>query len=200
MIGFPNGPIRPEPSRPKRPTFLNAVVQRNYVDGHCLNKQTSLLPYIVFSTTLLSTRCWHQDLRHVLPAQRMNYDMQVELYFSHFQLECVPCKLCLTYTQFRWNSSYREYRVQYEGKVLLDTDSEQAHCLYRANFVETQLCNLTFFSNPIPATARFNPLNTKRRPLYLKTQFIPRSKHFSSRLQKPISLCCKWHKSLFVLR
>ena len=47
---------------------------------------------------------------------------------------------------------------------------------------------------------KLNPLNTKRRLLYLKTQFVPRSKHFSSRLQKPISLCCKWHKSLFVLR
>ena len=28
----------------------------------------------------------------------------------------------------------------------------------------------------------FNPLKTKRRPLYLKTHFVPRSKHFSSRL------------------
>jgi len=27
-----------------------------------------------------------------------------------------------------------------------------------------------------------NPLKTKRRPLYLKTQSVPRSKHFSSRL------------------
>ena len=27
-----------------------------------------------------------------------------------------------------------------------------------------------------------NPLNTKCRLLYLKTQFVPRSKHFSSRL------------------
>ena len=27
-----------------------------------------------------------------------------------------------------------------------------------------------------------NPLNTKRRLLYLKTHFVPRSKHFSSRL------------------
>ena len=27
-----------------------------------------------------------------------------------------------------------------------------------------------------------NPLNTKRRLLYLKTQFLPRSKYFSSRL------------------
>ena len=27
-----------------------------------------------------------------------------------------------------------------------------------------------------------NPLNTKRRLLYLKTQFVPRSKHFSSQL------------------
>ena len=46
----------------------------------------------------------------------------------------------------------------------------------------------------------FNPLKTKRRLLYLKNQFVPRSKHFSSRLKKPISLCCKWHESLFVLR
>ena len=28
----------------------------------------------------------------------------------------------------------------------------------------------------------FNPLNTKRRLVYLNTQFVPRSKHFSSRL------------------
>ena len=28
----------------------------------------------------------------------------------------------------------------------------------------------------------FNPLKTRRRPLYLKTQFVPRSKHFSSLL------------------
>jgi len=27
-----------------------------------------------------------------------------------------------------------------------------------------------------------NPLNPKRRPLYLKTQSVPRCKHFSSRL------------------
>ena len=27
-----------------------------------------------------------------------------------------------------------------------------------------------------------NPLNSKRRPLYLKTQSVPRCKHFSSRL------------------
>ena len=27
-----------------------------------------------------------------------------------------------------------------------------------------------------------DPLNTKSRLLYLKTQFVPRSKHFSSRL------------------
>jgi len=28
----------------------------------------------------------------------------------------------------------------------------------------------------------FNPFKTKRRLLYLKTQFVPRSKHFLSRL------------------
>jgi hypothetical protein len=33
----------------------------------------------------------------------------------------------------------------------------------------------------------FNHLKTKSRPLYLKTHSVPRCKHFSSRLQKPIS-------------
>jgi hypothetical protein len=45
-----------------------------------------------------------------------------------------------------------------------------------------------------------NPLKTKRRPLYLKSQSVPRCKHFSKQKKKPISLCCKWHMSLFVLR
>jgi hypothetical protein len=31
-------------------------------------------------------------------------------------------------------------------------------------------------------TIQVNPLKTKRRPLYLKTQSVPRCKHFSSRL------------------
>ena len=31
-------------------------------------------------------------------------------------------------------------------------------------------------------TLELNPLKTKRRLFYLKTQYVPRSKHFSSRL------------------
>jgi hypothetical protein len=31
-------------------------------------------------------------------------------------------------------------------------------------------------------TYKFNPLETKRRPLYLKAQSVPRCKHFSSTL------------------
>jgi len=45
-----------------------------------------------------------------------------------------------------------------------------------------------------------NSLKTKGRPLYLKTQSVPRSKCFSSPLWKQMCLCCKWHKSLVVLR
>ena len=36
--------------------------------------------------------------------------------------------------------------------------------------------------------------------LYLKKHFVPRSKHFSSRLYKPISLYFTGQNSLFVLR
>ena len=51
-------------------------------------------------------------------------------------------------------------------------------------------CNLAFMPSAkigagkaIPSLREeINPLKTKRRPLYLKNQFVPRSKHFSSRL------------------
>ena len=33
-----------------------------------------------------------------------------------------------------------------------------------------------------PTAVQVNPLKTKRGLLYLKTQFVPRSKHFSYRL------------------
>ena len=41
---------------------------------------------------------------------------------------------------------------------------------------------LTEPNAPIYAMKIFDPLQTKRRPLYLKTQYVPRCKHFSSRL------------------
>jgi len=45
----------------------------------------------------------------------------------------------------------------------------------------------------------FNHLKMKHRLFYLKTQFIPHSKHFSSVI-KTNQLCCMGQKLLFVLR
>ena len=46
-----------------------------------------------------------------------------------------------------------------------------------------------------------NPLKTQLKLFYLKTQFVPRSKHFSiSVVKKPISLCYIRQKSLLVVR
>ena len=41
---------------------------------------------------------------------------------------------------------------------------------------------ISFLPFLVVLTAILNPLKTKRRLFYLKTQFVPRSKHFSSRL------------------
>jgi len=43
----------------------------------------------------------------------------------------------------------------------------------------------------------FNPLKTKRRLIYLKAQFVPRSKHFSFRLEKPVNVIRGRRRSLF---
>jgi hypothetical protein len=52
--------------------------------------------------------------------------------------------------------------------------------------IPTDLPNLISFTNQKLRNGNhkrnFNPLKTKRRLLYLKTQFVPRSKHFSSGL------------------
>ena len=44
------------------------------------------------------------------------------------------------------------------------------------------VCNWYGEAKLVLLQVRFNLLKTKRRLLYLKTQFVPRSKHFSSRL------------------
>ena len=72
--------------------------------------------------------------------------------------------------------SYRVYMFLdcFEAKIL------------SSNFWSTPL----HYSHTLPKKVRLfrernvqiNPLNTKRRLLYLKTQFVPRSKHFSSKL------------------
>ena len=48
-----------------------------------------------------------------------------------------------------------------------------SYCFFTATMVTRNL---------LAVTSYINPLKTKRRLLYLKTQFVPRSKHFSSRL------------------
>ena len=45
-----------------------------------------------------------------------------------------------------------------------------------------------------------NPLNTKRRLLYLKTQSVPRCKYLPPRLQKPVIDCWLGEIYLFLLR
>jgi len=78
-----------------------------------------------------------------------------------------------------------------------------------AQYVSTQVIRITWL-NTVKTTVRgrnlfplqasslsctyFNPWKEKRRLLYLKTQSVPRSKHFSSRLYKPTILCL-WGRS-----
>ena len=63
--------------------------------------------------------------------------------------------------------------------VMLDTD--QRAVWLRSNGNKKQ-CSVKDRRNTTITDSFINPLSTKRRLLYLKTQFVPRSKHFSSRL------------------
>ena len=68
--------------------------------------------------------------------------------------------------------------MMYKAKVAVCSDIRTTHSTQSDGHVEFFMLNLVVHKE----TARLNPLKTKRRLLYLKTQFVPRSKHFSSRL------------------
>jgi len=93
----------------------------------------------------------------------------------HFMFNNFFRKSCLFYIMRKMLQSGAGHTCQY---------GTCAHCITKATHTLTI----------------FNTLKTKRIRLYLKAQSVPRCKHFSSQLLKPISLWWTWHKSLFVLR
>ena len=97
-----------------------------------------------------------------------------------------------------WRFAWWIYRTYWKNTRILRNSLWSK--VRKSKYESTSACPSVAQYQRLNRLVNFNPLNTKRRLLYLKTQFVPRSKHFSSRLLKPISLCCKWHKSLFVLR
>ena len=71
-----------------------------------------------------------------------------------------------------------------DDQLLIAQDYEDLEYMTRKLIDEYELWVLKLnVKNQIHGHRRhINPLKTKRRLLYLKTQFVPRSKHFSSRL------------------
>jgi len=87
-----------------------------------------------------------------------------------------------------YNSDYPTLSSNRANLTLLCTIS---YHLYRFHISSTpSYCNMLTHRRPVnspslslsPIFLNFNPLQTKRRPLYLKTQSVPLCKHFSSRL------------------
>jgi len=105
-------------------------------------------------------------------------------------------------------NEYQEYSLGRKGGQWVGLTTWQLYRLHLPIVFKSGSLNLLEPLRPVKASNGIallllyliNPLKTNDRPLDLKSQSVPRCKHFSSRLWKPISLWCKWHKSLFVLR
>ena len=83
------------------------------------------------------------------------------------------------------------YVLELSGRPTVVSQSVINHCwlwssnIHTANHLTSAVARAVTLLDMLwrRTTVRaFNPLNTKRRLLYLKTQFVPRSKHFSSQL------------------
>ena len=88
-------------------------------------------------------------------------------------------------------STSREQPFSLEGHIERNSvcGPHYKQCLYSCLFIINNNNNNNNIQSEVPILGwlnlfenNLNPLNTKRRLLYLKTQFVPRSKHFSSRL------------------
>jgi hypothetical protein len=111
----------------------------------------------------------------------------------------------------KWLSVTRRFRINYKKRIwsLFYPSVRLSACKNRApldgftwNLILeafTKICrkalNLFTIGQKYRKLTYINLLKTTTRLLYLKTQSVPRCKHFPSRLQKPISLCCKYRAS-----
>ena len=99
---------------------------------------------------------------------------------------CIP-KATNTHTQRICNIYYIS-AVTAVARMCLNV-TIYVHCISgcysscgRGMFFKPVICFCLFRSLGHRDTHKINPLNRKHRLLYLKTQFVPRSKHFPSRL------------------
>jgi len=82
-----------------------------------------------------------------------------------FVARIIPQRRCVQILPYETN-------LLHSKKVIAAVDVSKI----KVNFI------LCYWACVLYATHMINPLQTKRRPLYLKTQSVPRCKHFSSRL------------------
>ena len=68
-------------------------------------------------------------------------------------------------------------RLQYGDDTVLHSEKHKNLLFYKGKLTQEHGYRTRSTHN-----IQFNPLKTKRRLLYLKTRFVPRSKHFSSQL------------------
>ena len=91
---------------------------------------------------------------------------------------------CLTLENKPDRSSRNVGNYQLTLKQSLDRNNFQIRIILPFNLplYKTEYCMQLIHKPHKNLVLKINPLKTKRRQLYLKTQFVPRSKHFSSRL------------------
>ena len=119
-----------------------------------LGKEQKLHLIAIVSRSLISTRSLHKP-------------QKVEIVFVC--LSICPYSVCF----ISETSGHISLGLSLTSAVQSDHLSERSSARY---FGVRSMGGNTFF------TTNFNPLKTKRRLLYLKTQFVPHSKNFSSPL------------------
>ena len=137
--------------------------------------------WVSYFLWILSWNTWRDQAilinYEAVSTEYCKYDMwgtQVEYFLSLFLFSSPSCLAV-------YHFSHYFLKVKIFVKRLMNTKRVffYLRLLYEIFFIPRTLQRSPIIHVHRPS---FNPLKTESRPLYLKTQFVPRSKHFSSRL------------------
>ena len=167
-------PTAPVIRRWKIISLLNKLSLWNIVWWRCWGAKTFWMRRV--SNICNTWLCSHPPL----DVYRFN---ECEMWYSHYDILITCVKSILRIMQFMLIVTSSELST--EQRLLQYSQYHHFYTVRSSYHISKVLVSgntLDWHRYNTQCRVKINPLNTKRRLLYLKIQFVPRSKHFSSRL------------------
>jgi hypothetical protein len=163
----------------------NEMLQAYLVNVLCRGEKNRWFCEVTHGVELRPFCCWMVQLIHLLASSSRHLALcSSSFLITCFSLSTLKKEVWIFQVSTPSLCSYflTELLLLWKWSPYLNSVQGQNDRLIKVGLCELYLPDCTKTAKSCERFYYFNPLNTKRRLLYLKTQFVPRSKNFSSRL------------------